>query len=412
MYFIDITNIDNNVLSLGGFSFDKNIPLPAQKKDFDSPGNFDMAALCEEQILSAIIELLSMWYKNTGDNLIVTPDSNPTNTNILSGEKVTITKSTIDYYAKLLKAVRPNIIKQLGTAAVAKARNNDFKMAEDLTSALLVLDPNNMAVILNYALLLDQKADALRLKGLTSDADVADAAAQDFYKTVMNSEPAISEGFFNAGFFFLKKHKYTDALDAFETYIALVCDVSDKDAGDTGLYRRTRAQEIINNIKRDGLADVDFQQSYQLIDKSNEDSTAIEKGLDYARKFLQKSPKSARGWFLTGWGLRKLKRWSDSKSAFLQSLKCDSDDNELRCNTYNELAICLIETGELGDAKKMLEKALSLDTENIKVISNLAVVAQKEGNIPLAQKYYTAVLEYNKDDPLALLALSKLELSN
>lgn len=408
IHFINLNSGD--LKALGGALegvIDKSIPLPVEEKSSDSPGTFDMKSLNEEQILSALIKIISEWGRRsaglawTGSFTLKIKDAP------FEGE-FKIDKKIIDYYSSLLRALRPNIIKDLGVATVAKARNGEFSMGESLSYALMTLDEKNFAIVLNFALLEDQKADFLRTKDPDA-ADEADALALLYYKKAMGCEPAIEDAFFNAAFFFLKKHDYKAALDALETYLALVCDISDKDAGERGLYKRTRAQEIVNNIKRDGLTDEDFLVAYKTLDNERSTISEMNSALDRVRQFLQRQPGSARGWFLLGWALRKLNRYTDAKSAFLQSLKCDSDDEELNSNTNNELGLCFMAEGKLNEAKRAFISALKIAPENVRVISNLGVLKEREGDAVGARKYFLAVLEYSPGDAIALDALKRLE---
>ena len=69
-----------------------------------------------------------------------------------------------------------------------------------------------------------------------------------------------------------------------------------------------------------------------------------------------------------------------------------------------------MEQGKIKESKKSLEKALSIDPENVKIISNLGYLSLKEGKIDDARKYFSIVLEYSPNDKIALSELSKLEI--
>ena len=251
------------------------------------------------------------------------------------------------------------------------------------------------------ALFFDQRADSYRRSGLTEDADAYDEDALHYYKEAMVAEPAIPDAFFNAGFFYLKQKEYSNAKDAFETYLALTCDTPDEDLGDNGVYKKERAQEIVYNIKNQNMDDARFKAAYDLISNGEE-----EKGLDQIRMFLQNNPKVWNAWFMLGWGLRRIGRFEDGIQAFSKALEYGGDTNS---DTYNEMAICHLETGNYEEAKKALLKALAIEPESTKIISNLGYVALREGNIADAQKYFTTVLEFDPDDKIAQTELAKLE---
>ena len=81
---------------------DPTIPIPVQKKDDDAPGTFDMKKLTEEQILAGILTVFAY---------------DPQNSNV-------------QYYRSFLKNARPNVKKELTEAAILKAKNEDFELAE------------------------------------------------------------------------------------------------------------------------------------------------------------------------------------------------------------------------------------------------------------------------------------------
>lgn len=371
VYFITLP--EGFELSKDAFPLDVTIPLPVQKKDNDAPGQFNPEELTQEQILAGILTVLA--YDKHNQHL--------------------------QYYRSIITKARPDIKKELSEAAILKVKNEDFDIAEEIFLALQGLDPEDKAITLNMALFFDQRADSYRRSGLTEDADAYDDEALNYYKEAMVAEPAIPDAFFNAGFYYLKLRNYVEAKDAFETYLALTCDVADEDLGDNGVYKKERAQEIIYNIKNQNMDDARFKAAYDLISSGQE-----EKGLDQIRMFLQNNPQVWNAWFMLGWGLRRTGRFEDGIAAFSKALEYGGDTTS---DTYNEMAICYLETGNFAEAKKSLLQALSIEPESTKIISNLGYVALREGNIPEAQKYFTTVLEFDPDDKIAQLELSKLE---
>ncbi len=360
-------------LSQNAIQLDPAIPLPVQKKDKDSAGSFNMQELTAEQILAGILTVLA--YDRDNKN--------------------------IEYYRSILKQARPDIKQELSEAAILKVKNEDFEIAEEIFLALQGFNPENIAITLNMALFFDQRADSYRRSGLNEDADAYDDSALNYYKEAMLAEPPVPDAFFNAGFFYMKKRDYINAKDAFETYVALTCDVKDEELGENGIYKKERAQEIIDNIKNQNMDDERFKYAYELISSGQE-----EKGLDEIRKFLQNNTHVWNAWFMLGWGLRRLCRWEDAAQSFLKALECGADTNS---DTYNELAICYIEMQKYDEAGKFLQKALALNPESTKIMSNLGFLALRLGDATAAQKWFEAVLEFDPDDKIAAAELEKLE---
>ena len=334
---------ENFVSSDDAFKIDTSVELPVQNKINEAPGDFNPSEITTEQILAGILTVLA--YDKNNKNL--------------------------DYYRSILLKVKPNIKKELCEAAILKTKNEDYDLAEEIFLALLGLDPEDNAIILNMALFLDQRADSYRNNGLLEVADAYDNDARCYYEQALNAEPAIPDAF------------------------------ADEELGDDGLYKKERAQEIVNKIKASNMDDESFRAAYDYISRGEE-----EKGLEEIRSFLQNNPKVWNAWFMLGWALRRLERFSDAKVAFLESLKNGGEEN---ADTYNELSLCYVQEKNFDEAKKCLMKALSIEPESTKVISNLGYLSLAMGNKEEARKYFTAVLEFEPNDKIAAAELLKLE---
>ena len=110
------------------------------------------------------------------------------------------------------------------------------------------------------------------------------------------------------------------------------------------------------------------------------------------------------GWFLVGWGHRRLGRWAEGREAFLKALELGADEVDV----LNELAICEMELGLLAESRGHLERALRKEPENVKIISNLGVVARKQGRNDEAAGFFRTVLDLEPDDALARDQLAEL----
>ncbi|MBP5447964.1 MAG: tetratricopeptide repeat protein [Treponema sp.] len=371
IYYISLP--ENFELSKNAMHIDKSIPLPVQRKEKDSPDNFNMEELTSEQILSGILTVLA--YDKSNKHL--------------------------DYYRNIIKDARPNLKQELSAAAILKTKNEDFEIAEEIFMALRGFDPEDVAIILNTALFFDQRADSYRRSGLVEDADAYDASAEEYYKMAMDNDPPPPDAFFNAGFFYLKRNDFFNARGCFESFLALTCDAKDEELGENGVYKKERAQQIINEIKNGNMDDARFKNAYKLIQGGQE-----EKGLEELRVFLQRNPDVWNAWFMLGWGLRRLGRYADAEGAFNKALECGGDSN---ADCYNELSICCMEQEKFDQAQAHLLKALEIAPENTKIISNLGYIALKRGEVSTAQKYFQTVLEYDPNDKIAAMELERLE---
>jgi tetratricopeptide (TPR) repeat protein len=349
------------------FSIDPAIPIPVEL----SPGqsSLDLEQLSWEMILSGMIRIVGEHAENPGDSVVSAEDA--------------------DYYRRFVLAAKPDILGEFSEAAILKARNGDYGLALEISDALRGLFPRSAAVLLNRALILENHAGALEQSGREQEAAGVYENARRAYEDLFALDPPFPDGLFNAGFFYMGRQSFDKARECFSAYLAL------EDAGPERLpgEKKAKAGAIIREIESHALDDSIFRQAYDSIRLGEE-----QKGLEYIRVFLEQHPRVWNGWFILGWGLRRLSRWEDAAAAFAEALELGGDTSDTR----NELAICLMEQGKFQDARKHLEAALREEPENVKIISNLGVLALRRGEDDKAAAFFRAVLELEPEDPLAL----------
>jgi tetratricopeptide (TPR) repeat protein len=293
-----------------------------------------------------------------------------------------------DYYRRFVLSVKPDIFREFTGAAFLKADNGDYELALEILAALGGLFPQAPEVLLNRALITENRAGALARSGREAEAEAENALTQGLYQELLSLNPPYPDGLFNAGFFFMKLKDFSRARECFSAYIPL---------GDKG-EKTEKAGALVREIKSRELDDGEFRAAYEYIRRGEE-----EKGLPKIRSFLERRYDVWNGWFLLGWALRRLGRWEDGAASLEKALELGGDNSDTR----NELAICLMEQGDFRAARKELEAALRTDSENIKIISNLGVLAQKTGDEDEAAGFFRTVLDLSPEDPLAREYLSK-----
>jgi tetratricopeptide (TPR) repeat protein len=289
------------------------------------------------------------------------------------------------YYRRFVLTVKPDILAEFTQAAILKTKNGDYELALEIIAALEGLFPRLPVVLLNRALVLEARADMLEQSGLEAEAE---DAAYKAYQEVLSLEPPSLNGLFNAGFFFMKRRNFNLAQECFQSYLT----VSEDADGPEEPEKREQAQALLEEIKSHSLDDTTFREAYDCI-RSGE----VSQGLGKIRTFLERHPDVWNGWFMLGWGLRKLGRWEDGAAAFRKTIELGGGNSDTR----NELAICLMECGDLAGARKELEASLREEPENVKIISNLGVLALKKGDDHEAAGFFRTVLELEPNDPVA-----------
>lgn len=293
------------------------------------------------------------------------------------------------YFRSFVLAVKPDIVSELSSTGIIKARNGDLEIAEEIFKALAGLAPSAPEPALNLAILYEDRADALDKAGNEALADSVREKAFEAYKRLLSSEPPYPDAFFNAGYFFMKSRSFEQALRCFESYLSIGEDEA----------KKRKATEIAGKLRMRGDADSLFKEAYDFIRMGRE-----EDGVAKALEFVAADPTVWNGWFLVGWGRRRLGRWEEGREAFLKAIELGADEVDL----LNELAICEMELGLLKDSRKRLERALSKEPENVKIISNLGVVARKQGRDADAAGFFRTVLDLEPGDTLARAQLDEI----
>ncbi|MDR2552185.1 MAG: tetratricopeptide repeat protein [Treponema sp.] len=299
------------------------------------------------------------------------------------------------YYRNLVNAVRPGIAGELLETALLKSRNGDYGTALEILDLLDGLCPRQPSLFLYRAMVLESRARALERIAApggdgASPAERALTEAEEAYERALAFPDPEMKALFYAGRFYGSLENYRRGADCLRAYLAA------GDAGDEDLRRE--AEDMLEEIRKDGLEDEDLEEAAGLIRRGSE-----ELGILKAREFLERCPGAGKGWFILGWGLRRLSRWQDGAACFEKALELVLSGADLR----NELAICRMELGDLPGAGEELKRALGLDPDNVKIISNLGVLALKRGDRAGAASFFRTVLELEPEDPLAAAFFSQ-----
>jgi len=350
---------------LGSFRIDPSIPLPVEGRR--SAGRAEevpnLADLSWEQIIAAMLKVMA-WERGHAD---------------------------FAYFRDFILAVKPEVWQELSATGIVKAQAKDFRLAEEIFLALEGLDPTHPRTLLNLALLYDDEAEALSQRGKSAEAEELLNHAQKKFSQALVSTPPLPDAFFYAGFFHLKQKNLDRARGLLETFFELAKEDTKK---------ITTARKALADAERQDRLDNLFKEAYDFILLGKE-----EEGITRLDEFLKEHPQVWNAWFLLGWARRRLRQWKPALEAFQTALDRGGD----QVDTYNEMAICTMELGELPQARRLLEKALRLDSESTKIISNLGVLALRAGKPDEAVSFFETVLEYDPDDPVAPKMIAQIK---
>ena len=347
----------------GDFHIDPDIPLPVEIPDGgDEDARSALENLSWEMIVSGMLRAVAGGHERS------------------------------DYYRGLVLALRPSIMAEFTEAATAKARAGDFALALEILDSLRGLFPASPVARLNRALVMESRAAALERRG-DPEAEAAFAQAEAAYGEAMSLDPAFPEAWLNAGFFFLGRQDFARARECLSFYADNAPEEDDEAAG-----KARRARDLVREIDESELDDESLREARALVRDGREEA-----GLLAARGFVERRPEVWHGWFVLGWALRRLRRWDSAAAAFERAVELGGGNSDTR----NELAICLMEAGNLSGARRQLEAALRDDCENAKTVSNLGALALKSGRKGEAAAFFRAALEIDPEDPLTASLLAR-----
>ena len=301
------------------------------------------------------------------------------------------------YFRRFIRAAKPTVAAELTEAGIIKAHNGDFALAEELFLALTGLNPDDTSAGLNLAFAYEQHADAAERTASEETNETADGlrkSAERAYFRVLDLDPLHAETHINLAHFYLGQRRYADARPHLEVYVR-----HGKDA-----EQRADAQRILRQMTSDGLGEQGFRAAYDLIRGGSE-----AEGLRKIEQFLDLHPDVWQAHFLRGWGLRRSGAFAEARVAFESVLAHGREaDAAGLADTHNELAICNLELHRYDDAERNLRAALQLDPENTKIMSNMGILAMKQGRLDDARRYFTTISELDPNDPLAPRYLHQL----
>jgi len=303
------------------------------------------------------------------------------------------TNTHTEYYRKFVLAVKPDIKSEFTHVGILKARNGESEVAIEIFRALEGLFPDDAVTRMNLALAYEERARQMEKLERTDRVDEFQALAFEAYKAALAADPTEPTIHYNVAYFYLHQRSFEKAREHLQFFAKSGTDEK----------RVREAKRIIREIDEQGLMDGLFQKAFDSIRMGKE-----AEGIAAITAFLSSRPGVPNAWFLLGWANRRLARYAEGRDAFMKALDLGSAHADL----LNELAICLMELGELAESRKRLGEALALEPENTKVISNLGILAMKGGDKEEALGFFRTVLEIEPEDRIAARFIEELSVKS
>lgn len=347
-------SVPENINSeITGFKVDPGKLLPVETKSAES--GFSPDDLSWEMIIAGMLKVLA-WQPDHED---------------------------ADYYREFVKAVKPEIGQELGSAGIIKAQEKDFEIALEIFLSLSNLFPEKPEYTLNLAIAYQEQGKNYEKLEKEDISEEYFQLAHDTYLSLSDKAEGIPGFHYNFGLFYMHLKNYNKAEVHLNAYMKLENDNQEKE----------KIAKIIEMITERKNQDEEFLKAYDFIRLGKE-----KEGIDLIRKFLEKNSESWNAWFMLGWAMRRLEQYGDACASFARSLELNNSNTD----TYNELAICCMELAKYKESSDYLEKALQMEPENLKIISNFGILSLKQKKMKEAEGFFNTVLEFDPDDPIAL----------
>jgi tetratricopeptide (TPR) repeat protein len=361
IFFISLP--EESTRRIGDFELDPAVLLPVDVPE--GAESLDLADLSWEMVLSAMLKVLAY-----------SPEH-----------------EFAPYYRRFIGAVKPDMPDILLQSVWIKGDQKDFDLAEEAGLSLIGLAPERSDYRLTLAMLYERRSDHYRtLQNMEMELEY-EKNAETAFKECFGMDDPVAEVYYFYGLFLTRRNRYEEASEQLKAYIDLIRKGGADSDPDESADRIGKAERILRECESLNLSSRLYRDAYDMI-RAGQEQEGIEKIVEY----LADHPSSWAGWFLLGWARRRQQQFEKAKEAFFKAIKAGSEDNG---DLYNELAICEMELGQLPAAEEWLTKALRLEPENVKVISNLGILMLKKGDRDKALNYFETALVMEPDDPVA-----------
>ncbi len=306
---------------------------------------------------------------------------------ILSGMILAIAEDPehkdIPIYKKFIFSEFPDIVSRLTDAAIVKSSNGQFEIAENIFSALSILYPDTETVLLNLAYFYDAYSQSIEKDGLNEILlEELKLKTEEAFEKVAKCKNLSHIGIYNLAFYYTRLNNTEKAIEYFNIYLKSNADEESKESIRKLMISVTKEQEDSKL----------FHKANELISNDEDDE-----GIYYISEYLNKNPNVWNAWFLLGLAYRKKGDFENALNSFNKAHNLHKNFSDI----LNEIAICHMELGNNLDAIEYLDEALNIEPNNIKLLSNKAILELRQNNYNSARILFKKIAEIDKNDPIA-----------
>lgn len=298
-------------------------------------------------------------------------------------------REAYDYYRTLLLQIHPNTETDLSLAGIAKTNAGDFPFAEQILLAVKNIGHSSKSYV-NLAVLYANQTTALQKEKKTREAENCDEKIVKILHEGLQHHPDDPDILVELGGYHLRHHDLEIAGEFFEDSLPGIPEGE----------RKEQIKGLMNDIKSELDHENAVLAAYDQIMMGNE-----EKALAIMEEYLKIESGSWEGWYVKGWALRCLERYTEANEALLKSVSMNPEVSA----AYNELAICAKESGNLQLSKEYLSMAVEMEEDNVIYAANLAYLYLSEKNYDQARYYLEQARRIDSSDSQVIDLMEEYE---
>ena len=333
---------------IGNFSVREDIPLPVYVED---QKKFTSDSITPDNIISGMIKIL-----------MEDPDNDH-----------------LEYYRDFIFTLQPEIEERLSSIGYDAEQNNKYLDAINIYRVLLALIPTSLNANLNLAACYDNFSRHLFSRGRETEALKMEELAFDFIKDVEEFDDITDRAYYYLGSFYLYRENYPKAISNFDEFLRTSDDAD----------RKKEVTDLLSDLNVSGLMDENYKTAMEMI-SSDKNEAAI----SYINSYIERYPSSWHGYFIKGQALRKSANPEEAIESLLKAIELNPESSDI----YNELGLCYMEMKDYAKSELNFYRALKHNSEDLSIMSNLAVLYYRRGNKKEAIKYCDIILEFDPND--------------
>ncbi len=291
-----------------------------------------------------------------------------------------------DAYVTFLKSVDPEFEKRILNDALGLAQNDKKIDSIVRLRSYLLLNPENIDALYNFARLCEDLAVENEKDDNTYNMYMS--AGRKALEQVLEIDPTFALAGYHLGFHYVNDQAYGRAESIWSK--AMQSDVLSDD----------QKLEIINTLRNIDTK-IEYEKGYKLVIEGFADQ-----GLEHLKPLLEDNPEWWNLMFFVGLAYRQKEMYDEALHYYQQSLNLNTGN----VDTMNEIGICYMTQGRYDEAERFFKEALKVRRDNHEILCNLGIVRIQRQEYDDALMLIERAVELAPDDEVSAAWLRQVKM--